>query len=367
MEHLPRIPLAERVAEVLCGEIRDGRLRGELPGQRALCRKLGISRTALEPAVAKLVADGWLVSPGLKRRYRILSPEAGVEKPERRRRRLLLLEPNKHGVGTPLVMRVADALRARLRDRGWQVDTWVAKVDQAKTSAAYWDTVLAGAAPDRLLLVAGHRPTVEWAMQCGVPVDYFGGDTWSMAARTVAYDSSTMIEIAVNAVVARGHRQVFLPLRHLATPHLRERILLAYRNALERAGIAFGPRWHLAEATADSPGAIYDLVEARFRHSPPPSVILAHGSHGLMEVLGFLLHHRLAVPEDVSLVYVGDHRDLPGMFPPLDSFDFPIAPVLRCLEKWILGEARENREERKMVMPRFRSGKSVAECGRLPP
>jgi GntR family transcriptional regulator/MocR family aminotransferase len=59
-----RTPLFARLAELISGEIRRGRLRPgvRLPGTRPLAAQLGVGRNTVVAAYAELVAEGWIVT-----------------------------------------------------------------------------------------------------------------------------------------------------------------------------------------------------------------------------------------------------------------------------------------------------------------
>ena len=121
MDRLSKIPMAKRVETALEAAIHARELGPLLPGIRELESMLGVSRTAIRPALAALVTKGLLVQLGPRRRIQVASDlhkktaEAGTQK-------ILMLESSQLGERLMISTVIAASLASRGVARNWTID-----------------------------------------------------------------------------------------------------------------------------------------------------------------------------------------------------------------------------------------------------
>lgn len=361
MQPLPRKTLAEETVEALTEAIRTGTLSGILPGYRILCQQLGVSRTVLDPALAKLVEEGWLISSGPRKRY-VTNPAEERERQQRgeRIRKLWVLEPMERKQWSGLSPHLSVPLFDKLEKLGWTVEHNIVGVDQMRRHDRMWNQMLEVRKPDALLLVMPHRTTAEWAATCPIPVCAYGGDTRGLPLTMVGYESSHMVACALEQMLTRGHRDVCL-LMSVRTGGFVARIYQIMESVLARHGITFVPGWHAPLSLSNNPEGIYELLGRRFALSRP-TTLMCFGSDSLKTVMSFLLERGIAVPRDVSLVMLGDQREVEWFKPSVACFDFHWSSAVRFITRW-LSSSRD--WDRKDVMthlkPTWIEGETLAQ------
>lgn len=241
---------------------------------------------------------------------------------------------------------------------GWIVEHDIVGVDQMRRHDRMWNQMLAVRKPDALLLVMPHRTTAEWAVSCPLPVFVYGGDTRGMPLPAVGYESSHMVESALEQILARGHRDVCL-LMSVRTEGFVARMYQTMESTLARHGITFVPAWHAPLSLSNTPDGIYELLDRRFSLSRP-TALMCFGGDGLKIVMGFLLERGIAVPREVSLVMLGDHHEVEWCRPSVACFDFHWPSAIRYITRWLSnGRDREKKAAETYLKPTWVEGATL--------
>jgi hypothetical protein len=354
MERLSRRTLAERAEDQLAAAIGRGELAGRLPGYRELCRVFGISRTSLEPALAALVGRGLLAARGARRCYEVAAGAAVRVPGLVPGRKLLLLEPTLPGRPTPVVRRVADALRKRLEGSPWALTERYVALDQSRRAGRRLAAILKAEQPDFTVLVGGHAATVAWFDESGRPFGCFGGDLGGRALPLVTFDSSGMLGTVLRHHLAAGRRDPFVPLR-VRTPGLVEKARATVAQALAGAGLAFSPAWHTPVLRENSAAAMREAAAARLARRVP-DLWVCYGDDMLVGAMGELARHGLRLPAQVDLALLGPADDLPWLPPWIGAFRFPVAPVVAVLLRWLHHGGRDPGAETIRLQPAWQPG-----------
>lgn len=359
MKSLTRKTLGDEAAQIIAEAIRSGELTGTLPGYRTLIQKLGISRAAFEPAIHKLVEEGWLVSLGPRRRFLINTVEKSETTPRARQRKLWILEPMAHKEPSTFATQISRPLNTKLSKLGWEANWDIVTIDQTRRHHAKWNQLLKAQQPDAILLIAPHRTTAEWAVKCGLPVCALGGDTKNLALTTTGIESSYMVECSLEKMLAVGHRDICLLLT-VRTPDFVSRIYKTMKETLANHGIEFVPAWHAPLAQTTTPEGLYELMERRFTLSQP-TAMMAFGKNGLNTMMGYLLQRGIAVPRDISLVMLGDTRFADWIRPSIASFEMPWDRVISFLTRWLSTAGHlQDQHHHNSFHPRWIDGESLS-------
>jgi hypothetical protein len=333
MERLSRKTLGELAEEQLQMAIVRGELSGDLPGYRELCRVFGISRSALEPAIAALVARGVLVSRGARRRLRVAEDALTVAIGAGAARKVLFLEPTVDGRQSSRARVIVWALRNRLTSGAWILSEHYAAIDQSRRSGRRLQTIIKAERPDFTLLMTGHQRTIEWFVKSGVPFGCLGGDAGEMEVPLVAYDSREMLRSTVRHFIGEGRRDLFVPLR-VRTPGFVANTHEAIRQELAAAELVFNPDWHAPVLRENNAEALREAADRRFRHRIPDAWI-CYGHDMLFAAMGQLGFHGVRVPGRTALALLGSKDDQPWLPPWVGAFDLPIGPMISHILNWL--------------------------------
>lgn len=354
MDRLSKPSLAQQVEATLEAAIRSGELGPELPGYRELETVLGVSRRAIRPALASLVRRGVLIQPGPKRRFQV-SNAAPSESKHPKTLKVLMLEPSRFGQRLSFSSEIAANLASRSAAENWAIDHVCVKTNQSRANPKRWQRLLEASGADAMIVVAGTRKTLDWACDCGVPVLALGGDAAGLSIPEVGYDTNAMITIALERLLASGHRDVCLPLA-VQSPNYVQEVETAVREAFHRHGATFHPKLHFPQWHSNIPEAWRDGLRWRFGVKTPDALILMHVS-SYQFCSGFLMELGMKVPDDISLVALAEDTEMTWFHPRPACFD--LAP-LRLADKiagWI--KAPDHARSSLVLPPKWVEGESI--------
>jgi DNA-binding LacI/PurR family transcriptional regulator len=346
--------MSKRVESALESAIQARELGPLLPGIRELESMLGVSRTAIRPALEALVTRGLLVQSGPKRRLQVANDlQEGTWK--REARKILMLESSKLGERMMISTVIAANLAGRASAKRWTIDHQVIKADQSRFNVKRWQRLLEATGADLLIVVAGTRKTLEWASGCGVPVLALGGDTSDFSLPAVGYDSDSMVRIALDRLLATGHRDICFPLAVKSPTYVSE-MEHAMVDAFTRHGVTFQPKLHFPQWHSNVPEAWREGLLWRIGARCPDALVLAD-VNAYKICLGALMECGLKVPDDLSLVVLGEHTELSWFRPAPASFDLDPLRLADKIANWI--ESRKSEQKSFILEPRWVEGGSI--------
>ncbi len=177
----------------------------------------------------------------------------------------------------------------------------------------------------------------------------------------VGFDGPGMAGEALKRLFDLGHRDVFLPLAS-NTPGFVSRVHAILQREHESRGIPYLEGWNSPVAENYSPERLAELLLARLERKRPDAV-MAFG-WGIRVVIGVLLQRGIRVPEDVSLVLLGNERGTDWFWPRMTSFHYNWKGVLNYIGRWLDREAGAPPPESQRIMPEWREGATVKGVGR---
>jgi DNA-binding LacI/PurR family transcriptional regulator len=354
MDRLPKIPISKRVEAAMEAAIKAGELGPQLPGIRELESMLGVSRTAIRPALEALVIKGLLIQPGPRRRFQVANDlRAGAKQVGTRK--ILMLESSQLGQRLMISTIIAASLAGRAAAKNWTIDHQVIKADQNRSNIKRWQRLLDASSADVLIVVAGTHKTLSWASGCGVPVLALGGDTADFSISVVGYDSDAMATIALDRLLATGHRDICFPLAVKSTTYVGE-MRRAMIDAFSRHGVAFQPKLHFPQWHSNVPEAWREGLLWRFRDRRPDALVL-NGVRAYRACLGVLMELGLKVPDDLSLVVLGEQTELSWFHPVPASFDLDPLRLVDKIANWI--DSPEGEPKSLILQPKWLEGGSI--------
>ena len=354
MDRLTRIPMSKRVEAALESAIRAGEVGPNLPGIRELESMLGVSRTAIRPALDALVKKGLLIQPGPRCRLRIANDLRDRTK-QGGTRKILMLESSQLGERLMISTVIAASLASRGVARNWTIDHQVIKADQNRFNVKRWQRLLEASAADVLIVVAGTRKTLTWASECGVPALALGGDTTGFSIPAVGYDSDALVTMGLDRLLATGHRDICFPLAVKSTTYVAE-MQRAMIDAFSRHRVEFQPKLHFPHWHSNVPQAWREGLLWRFGERRPDALLL-DGVRAYQACLGVLMELGLKVPDDLSLVVLGEQTELLWFHPLPASFDLDPLRLADKIANWI---DSPNSEQKSLILqPKWLEGGSI--------
>lgn len=344
----------KRVEAALESAIHTGALGPNLPGIRDLETMLGVSRTAIRPALEALVTKGLLVQHGPRRRIQVAN-DLRKKTGHQGSRKILMLESSQLGERLMISTVIAASLASRAAARNWTIDHQVIKADQNRSNLKRWQRLLDASSADVLIVVAGTLKTLTWASECGVPVLALGGDTTDFSIPAVGYDSDAMVTIALERLLATGHRDICFPLAVKSTTYVGE-MERAMIDAFTRHGVDFQPKQHFPQWHSNVPEAWREGLLWRFGERQPDALVLA-GVSAYQTCLGVLMELGLKVPDDLSLVVLGEQSELYWFHPIPASFDLDPLKLADKIANWI--DSPKNEQKSLILPPKWVEGGSI--------
>ena len=333
MPAVRRLSVIQQTAAHLLTGIHEGRWGDKLPGVRPLSEELGVSRDSLRAAVKLLEAEGHVTCPGAGRRRQVSGKQAG---PQRALRIGVLLH-------LPLAKQNAEMQRT-LGDLRHDFESvghiWVfaSKAhrdlgDDPKQIAK----VIAAAEADVWIIVAGSRGLLEWFSTQKILVIAFGGPSIDLPIAVSSIDFVPPTRAVVRHLTSLGHRRIVL----ISPPQWREpipsRTQQAFFDELRAQGISASE--YNAPAWDESAAGLHRLLDSLFQITPPTALLVVEPPR-VLAVLQFLNQHNLRIPQDVSLVCMGQDSMFEWCDPPLAHFRYDLSLPKQRIVKWIAAVSR---------------------------
>ena len=310
------------VRDALHDAVRDGRFQPgqRLPSTKDLAAQLGVSLVTTHRAMQALEARGILdrvqgrgtfVTEQSKRRTRrlavVLQPHAsladyyhgdlldGMNRSARELGAELLI---RHA--TEPARRVAPATNGSSPDRPWGGTDAHLLINPLPAAAAAFAVTLADGVPS--LLVGAHHEALPH----------------------VDVDNADLIDQAVRHLHDLGHRRVLFVGGAGNLSNSRDR-RKAFAESCERLGLSASPRleaasWRLSDEEKQQ---FIDAV------TPPerPTAVVAAGYYLTLDVYAAAADAGLAIPDDLSVIGVGDPMSAPHLSPPLTTMRQPLVEL----------------------------------------
>lgn len=354
MAAIQRLSVIQQTAAHLADGIREGRWGESLPGVRVLSKELGVSRDSLRAAMKSLEAEGHVTNHGSGRRRKVLSQHA-----ERRRAlRIGILLQLPMGKQNAEMQRTLGELRHDIEAAGhvWSLATKTHRdlADEPKAIAK----LVSAADVDAWIIVAGSRGLLEWFSLQKVPAIAFGGASMEMPIPFSSIDFVPPTRALVRHLTALGHRRIVL----ISPPQWRDpipsRTLQAYLDELRAQGIQTGE--YNAPAWEESAAGLHHLLKSLFRVTPPTALLVVEPPR-VLAISQFLSRRNLRIPQDVSLVCLGQDSMFEWCDPPLAHFSYDLSLPRQRIVKWIAAVSRGTGDQKtRLFAAQFEPGGSTA-------
>lgn len=358
MSHLPqRNSLVSQTADILQSEIARGTWRDWLPGERALCEKLQISRNTLRSALKQLKRDK-VIEAQHGAGNRILGSPKGVA----RGKPLMtvgLLTPEPLERLRPLHTLWIDELRALLIEQGCRLHLYHGHQYFRQTPGMALQKLVRQNPHGCWILSLSNEPMQRWFEKSGVPC-LVGGSIYpgvNLPFRDLNHRA--MCRHGAGVLLGLGHRRVAMLMNksNRAGDLASEAGFIEGMRQSVHAGVE--PQVVRHEGTVASLGhTLRRLMEQR----QPPTALLVLNPFHYLTVSSRLAQMGYRIPQDISIMSRDEDPFLSFLIPePARYVTSPhlfakglLRPVLELLQGHLLSEKSS------MIIPKFIKGESLA-------
>lgn len=339
----------DQLATHLREEIQSGGLDGNMPGVAQLVRRLGVGTKTAVAALESLKREGMLEASGMRRRNRIVVPDAG-KRTGLRIRILLYEESDAHDMHTL-------ELQRRLEARGHQVAFAGNTLAELRFNVDRVARLVAKTEGDAWVIRAGPRSVLEWFAARPMPAFAMFGRQSALPMASLATLKSPAVAEALQRLVNFGHSRIVLLTceeRRKPTPGMLERRFL---EELERLGIQTGaynlPDWE------DDRRSFHRCLDSLFCHTPPSALLLSEPAL-LFATQQYLSSKGLTAPRDVSLISLDDHPAFEWSEPEVSMIRNDTRRFVPRVVQWVenVANGREDRRET-LIRAEFIAGGTI--------
>ena len=354
MEPLRRQSLIEQATLAIEAGLRDGTWRGRLPGNRTMCKLLGISQPTLAAAIRPLVERGLLSSGGPRKRFGIPEARPGSSRASAGKRVLYLTDKQLH----PSELLEKEILaRLALHCGNWQFSHANIAFQDATKPHQSWDHVLSGGKPDSMVVPSGRPSLARWAHGHGIRTLFLGGDSGDLRFPSIAVSASGMLDQALAKLMDLGHHHIVLPLCR-RQEEFKDRLRGVFARRLAMAGLAYSPLFHTPSHPETGPEVLRAVLEKTAMVRPPTALILLDWREAIA-ALGWLRDRHWAVPADMSLIVLSENPDMAWHQPEIARFPYPIGRLVSRIHRWLEG-GPPYPGDREVLVARLVPGGSIA-------
>lgn len=190
---------------------------------------------------------------------------------------------------------------------------------------------------DAIVVAPGHENDPELIRLLETfngPVFVVDRDTPIEAGRLL-FDHEGAMQQAVEHLAGLGHRRIMPVFPHLSTRPGRLRHA-GFDAAMRRAGLSIGPR--VAPTAPNTP--VFDDVRRALSGPDRPTAMVVQGTQLLSSTLNALAHLGLRVPEDMSLIAIGDSALTEEHVPPITALRLDRQQLVDVIANRVLAQIR---------------------------
>lgn len=235
-------------------------------------------------------------------------------------------------VTNPLYARAFRALEARFFSAGYML-LLANGLNDAKREISILNTFqLRGM--DGVIIAPGNERdagVLEAVRHLTMPVVIYDRDM-KVDADTVLYDHVDGIKTAATHLMGLGHSRIALVLWQAKSRPVRRRIE-GYKAAFKAAGLPV-PELLIQGPTPTS--SSYDAVTEMLNGPAAPTAIIAQGTQTLGSTLRAIADAGKRVPDDISVIGIGDSDFAENYAPPLTVLRTPVESVADCASAMLL-------------------------------
>ena len=307
---------AGQLAEMLRARILAGEWPERLPSERQLAEEYFVSRTLLRSALKALAEGGLLKNPSHTRDGRTVGSAAVAARSATGPGEVVLLTPSLRE--SPVLLEYLAILRERLGAAG--ISVYVREVARLteESSPAKSLRRWSEAAPETVWILHKMPISVQQAAQSlGLKAIVFGTAFPGVNFPQIDVDFRAVARHAAGRCLARGHRKLAL-LVHRTSLAGDAQVIDGVREELERYDM---PPPLILKHDFNRARLIDALDQRIVPAAGRPDVLMIVNQHHLLTAMPHLLHRRLRIPEDLSLIYLSNDPAVERLSPLPERYD----------------------------------------------
>ncbi len=312
MTLIPHRTVVSQVAAQLRKGIAQGEWKERLPGERWLCEKMQVSRTALRQALEQLREERIIESrQGVG--HRILLRSRRAKKVEPRSIGLLMSDPPEPSARLrPNVAFWMEELKERLHDFGCELSLRFGRSYYHAAPQQALRRLVRDEPHSGWIVALSTRPLQRWFMENKVPCVVAGSCYEDVLLPSVDLDYRSICRHAAGELLRQGHRRIVYFCRHskAAGDAESERGFLEGAESSDHPGIKAEVLHH--DGTIES---VSSRLSALFSRKQAPTGLLVANSNWYLATVTSLARRNLRVPEDVSVISRNDDPFLDFVVP----------------------------------------------------
>lgn len=349
----PKPSMASYALGVLRKFLAEGEWQEQLPGERALALRIGVSRPTLHEALLNLEKEG-AVRRRPKAAWQIL---ATSHQAVRGPRKVIFLSPLRLEDYDAFALHQYTVLSGHLAERGHETEAIRLPSAGREGSQRLLIDLARQNRPDAWVLYRCSPTTQEWFARSGLPVVVMGSAPERLNLRSIDVDYRAAGRHAMSTLLRLGHspdRIVYLMPAEKLLGNLEGQQGMA--EALSERGL----QPNVVPVTG-KPEDICQKLDSLWRTRPPTALILLRPLQTLT-VITHLLGKGVGIPKDVSLLALDDNPVLSRLVPIPSHYQKDIAHFSAQLRRSI-EQAMSSKQGGSLsvrIMPELEKGKTLA-------
>jgi DNA-binding LacI/PurR family transcriptional regulator len=352
---MPGIPKSKcgQLADLLRDRIVTGAFGKKLPSERRLADEYLVSRTTLRQALAILTKEKLIDGSVSTRSGRSVKQKVRQE-PAQRLRQVMVLTPTLRG--SPLLHEQLASLREMLSRAELPVHVQEASALIERAYPASGLRRIASRQPNTIwILHKMPEPVQIWFTKSGLPAVIFGSAFPGIALPSVDIDFHAVARHATGLCLARGHRRITL-LTHRTNLAGDNRSLNAVTEQLALAGAPRPRVMHHDFNRLRLMDALDSEIVSRIGRC---DALIVASHHHLLTALPHLLRRGIAIPADLSLIYLSNDLSVERLSPLPVRYDSGTTLVRRLVQA-VKAIAGGEMPVSSLIIPKMLEGETLA-------
>jgi DNA-binding LacI/PurR family transcriptional regulator len=315
--------------------LRAGSWGTYMPGIRALATTFGVSPATMVKAVDRVRSDGWISNSTARQRFTIHRDVILRHKGKDAMLRTLLLLAPKTGRNetTSSASQVLLHLWELLAPKGWNIRFHIDDYSNGKRRQKQWDELVAHEKPQAVIAILGTPAMAAWARDTKIPTIFCGGAIGEYSVPMVAFSSGKMLEMAMDRLLALGHKQISTMLAD-RSPEYCQSVQKRIEQKLSNAGVPFIKERHTPTSEIGGVNAFIKSLETTFEQQNTTALICLEWREYLA-ALCFVQQKGWKVPEDISMICLSSDHAADWLHPVPTHFRLPVITMCEILADWI--------------------------------
>ncbi|MGB0774498.1 MAG: substrate-binding domain-containing protein [Akkermansiaceae bacterium] len=349
--HELKKPVASLLADVLRNDLKQKRWRKFLPSELRLVETYRVSRRSVRKALAILTEEGMLSRPSRGKSRQILLGETS-NSPHAVRRVVVLTPLAREDMSMSMQTYIRE-IHTSLRQANVEVvfECLPYQEERFREDAAVRHLEMHKA--DTWLVIDGVDAVLERLLAMNVPVVNVGGNAQAAGlCHSVSYEIASSVVHAYFLLQRRGHQRLMCLLDEKGGAEHDQTMQRLTHYMIER-DISPSSVENFLVSCGSTTADLLTVLEKQFENplTSPTAVVTSNDS--LITVITWLATQRLKVPEDVSIINIGNDHVRDHIVPEIDCYTTPPKP---------LAQATVNVIQQLLVHPMADVGAKLLEC-----